>query len=231
MTSSSRSGGTSSRTPVEPPATPEEGYHLTEDLADRAIAWIRQQKALMPDRPFFTYFAPGATHAPHHVPKEWADKYAGQFDDGWAVQRERTFAKQKEMGAIPADAELTARHDEIASVDLEFSARAVGEDQRVRGVIRIDDRQRADHRAIDTALGEGLVGIGQRQALHLGAVAKVGQHQAGDGSGHGDIGPADIGEGDLLTAFGLGSLQAGGVDQAKCAQPMSESVHGSLLPV
>ena len=100
-------------TPVEPPATPEEGYHLTEDLADHAVSWIRQQKALMPDKPFFVYFAPGATHAPHHVPKEWADKYAGAFDDGWDVQRERTFARQKELGVIPADAELTARHDEI----------------------------------------------------------------------------------------------------------------------
>ncbi|MEQ8438936.1 MAG: arylsulfatase [Ilumatobacter fluminis] len=104
-------------TPIEPPATEEEGYHLTEDLADKAISWIRQQKALMPNRPFFTYFAPGATHAPHHVPKEWADKYAGQFDDGWDVQRERTFAKQKEMGVIPADADLTERHDEISSWD------------------------------------------------------------------------------------------------------------------
>ena len=64
-------------TPVEPPTTPEEGYHLTEDLADQAISWVRQQKALMPDKPFFMYFAPGATHAPHHVPKEWADKYTG----------------------------------------------------------------------------------------------------------------------------------------------------------
>ena len=72
-------------TPVEPPATAEEGYHLTEDLADRACSWVRQQKALMPDKPFFVYFAPGATHAPHHVPKEWADRYAGQFDDGWDV--------------------------------------------------------------------------------------------------------------------------------------------------
>jgi arylsulfatase A-like enzyme len=58
-------------TPVEPPGTPEEGYHLTEDLADRAISWVHQQKALMPDKPFFVYFAPGATHAPHHVPKDW----------------------------------------------------------------------------------------------------------------------------------------------------------------
>ena len=104
-------------TPIDPPATPEEGYHLTEDLADHAINWIRQQKALMPDRPFFVYFAPGATHAPHHVPREWADKYAGVFDDGWDVQRERTFARQKELEIIPADAGLTTRHDEIASWD------------------------------------------------------------------------------------------------------------------
>ena len=104
-------------TPVEPPATPEEGYHLTEDLADRACNWVRQQKALMPDKPFFMYFAPGATHAPHHVPKEWADKYEGQFADGWDALRERTFARQKEMGVIPAEAELTARHAEIPSWD------------------------------------------------------------------------------------------------------------------
>ena len=104
-------------TPVEPPATAEEGYHLTEDLADQAIGWVRQQKALMPDKPFFVYFATGATHAPHHVPKEWADKYQGQFDDGWDVQRERTFARQKELGVIPADAELTVRHDVIPAWD------------------------------------------------------------------------------------------------------------------
>jgi arylsulfatase A-like enzyme len=102
-------------TPVEPPET--EDYHLTEDLTDRAVGWIRQQKALMPDKPFFVYFAPGATHAPHHVPKEWADKYAGQFDEGWDVQRERTFARQKELGVVPADTELTARHDEITAWD------------------------------------------------------------------------------------------------------------------
>ena len=104
-------------TPVEPPATPEEGYHLTEDLADRAVSWMRQQKALMPNKPFFVYFAPGATHAPHHVPKDWADRYKGEFDDGWDVQRERTFRRQKELGIIPADAELTARHAEITAWD------------------------------------------------------------------------------------------------------------------
>jgi arylsulfatase len=100
-------------TPVEPDRSPEDGYHLTEDLTDRAIGWIRQQKALMPDKPFFTYFAPGATHAPHHVPEEWSARYKGRFDRGWDVLREEIFARQKELGVIPADAELTARHDEI----------------------------------------------------------------------------------------------------------------------
>ena len=104
-------------TPVEPPATPEEGYHLTEDLADRAIGWVRTQKALAPDKPFFVYFAPGATHAPHHVPAEWADRYKGEFADGWDAQREKTFARQKELGVIPAEAELTPRHDEIPAWD------------------------------------------------------------------------------------------------------------------
>jgi arylsulfatase A-like enzyme len=100
-------------TPVEPPKTPEQGYHVTEDLADRAIGWVRQQKALMPDKPFFMYFAPGATHAPHQVPKEFIDRYKGQFDDGWDALRERTLARQKELGVVPPETELTARHDEI----------------------------------------------------------------------------------------------------------------------
>ena len=84
--------------PVEPDRTPEEGYHFTEDMTDHAIGWIRQQKALMPDKPFFAYYAPGATHAPHHVPVEWADKYKGRFDQGWDRLREETFARQKELG-------------------------------------------------------------------------------------------------------------------------------------
>ncbi len=104
-------------TPVEPPSTPEQGYTLTQDLADHAITWVRQQKALAPDKPFFMYFAPGATHAPHHVPQEWSDKYRGKFDDGWDKLREQIFARQKELGVIPADAELTARHEEIPAWD------------------------------------------------------------------------------------------------------------------
>ena len=86
-------------------------------MTDQAIEWIAQQKALMPDKPFFMYYAPGATHAPHHVPAEWADKYKGQFDEGWDALRERTFARQKELGVIPADAELTARPEEIPAWD------------------------------------------------------------------------------------------------------------------
>ncbi len=95
---------------VEPPKTPDEGYHLSVDLADKAIEFVADLKQVAPDKPFFLYFATGANHAPHQVPKEWADKYAGQFDDGWDAYRERVFARQKEMGIIAEDAELS-RHD------------------------------------------------------------------------------------------------------------------------
>jgi len=101
--------------PVDLRKTPEEGYHFMEDMTDKAIGWIGQQKTLAPDKPFFVYFAPGATHAPHHVPAEWADKYKGKFDEGWDKLREATFARQKTLGVIPADCELTPRHKEIAA--------------------------------------------------------------------------------------------------------------------
>jgi arylsulfatase A-like enzyme len=101
--------------PVEPPDDPD--YHFTVDMADRAIEWIAQQTALMPDKPFFVYFAPGATHAPHHVPKEWIDKYRGKFDKGWDALREETFARQKKLGVIPESAALTKRSDEIPPWD------------------------------------------------------------------------------------------------------------------
>lgn len=95
---------------VEPEKTPEEGYHLTEDLVNKAISFIADAKQVAPNKPFFMYFCPGAMHAPHHVPHEWADKYKGKFDDGWDGYREKTFARQKELGIIPQDAELS-RHD------------------------------------------------------------------------------------------------------------------------
>jgi arylsulfatase len=107
----------SGTTPMEPEKTPEQGYHFTEDMADKAIGWVRQQKALAPDKPFFMYFAPGATHAPHHVPKDWIDKYKGKFDQGWDKLREEIFARQKKLGVIPADAVLTKRPAEIPAFD------------------------------------------------------------------------------------------------------------------
>ncbi len=101
--------------PIEPPD--DLRYHLTEDLAQRCVGWIRQQKSLMPDKPFFAYMAPGATHAPHHVWPEWADRYKGRFNLGWDHLRRETFELQKHLGVIPPDAELTARPDEIPAWD------------------------------------------------------------------------------------------------------------------
>ncbi|MCS5732682.1 arylsulfatase [Herbiconiux daphne] len=101
--------------PVEPWGTPEQGYHFMADMTDKAIDWTKQQKSLAPDKPFFTYFAPGATHAPHHVPVEWADKYKGRFDQGWDAVREETFAAQKQLGVVPPDAVLTERSRGIPS--------------------------------------------------------------------------------------------------------------------
>ena len=104
-------------TPIEVKKTPEEGYHFMEDMTDKAINWIGQQQALMADKPFFVYFAPGATHAPHHVPAEWADKYKGKFNQGWDKLREETFARQLKLGVIPKDCKLTPRHKEIPAWD------------------------------------------------------------------------------------------------------------------
>jgi arylsulfatase A-like enzyme len=109
-------------TAVEPTKTPEEGYHLTEDLADHAISWVRQQKALMPDKPFFMYFAPGATHAPHHVPTDWIDKYKGQFAHGWDRQREITFEKQKAWDDMdPALKPVLERQMEVYAAFMEHT--------------------------------------------------------------------------------------------------------------
>jgi arylsulfatase A-like enzyme len=92
--------------PVEPPRTPDEGYHLTEDLTDKALEFIRDAKVLAPDKPFFLYYAPGACHAPHHAPKEWIDRFKGRFDMGYEALREQTLARQKQMGIVPRDTEL-----------------------------------------------------------------------------------------------------------------------------
>ncbi|MGO4175510.1 arylsulfatase [Bosea sp. TAF32] len=97
---------------------PSEGkkeYHFTEDMTDKAVSWMKQVRALTPDRPFFMYWAPGASHGPHHIFKDWADKYKGKFDEGWDVMRERVFARQKELGWIPKDTELTPRPKTLAA--------------------------------------------------------------------------------------------------------------------
>ena len=92
--------------PVDQPKSPAEGYHLTEDLTDKALEFIKDAKTVAPDKPFFLYYAPGAAHAPHHVSKEWADKFKGRFDMGYEAIREQTLARQKQLGIVPADTEL-----------------------------------------------------------------------------------------------------------------------------
>ncbi len=91
------------------PAHGHKGYHFTDDMTDKAVSWIKQQRALTPDRPFAMYWAPGAVHGPHHVTKEWTDKYKGKFDAGWDVMRETIFEQQKKLGWIPANTVLTPR--------------------------------------------------------------------------------------------------------------------------
>ncbi len=90
-------------------------YHFTVDMTNQAIAWMQAQHSLTPDKPFFMYFATGALHAPHHVPKPYIDRYKGKFDQGWDALREETFARQKKMGIVPQSAELTKRPKEIPS--------------------------------------------------------------------------------------------------------------------
>ena len=101
--------------PIEPPHDAK--YHLSEDLADKAITWAKRHRAFSPYKPFFMYWAPGAAHGPHHIFKEWADKYKGRFDDGWDDLRERVFKRQKELGWIPADAKLTPRAESMSGWD------------------------------------------------------------------------------------------------------------------
>jgi arylsulfatase A-like enzyme len=102
-------------TPVEPPENPN--YHFSEDMTSKTIAYMREQKAMTPDKPFFVYVSFGAVHAPFHVPKPYIEKYRGKFDQGWDKQREETFARQKQLGVIPQDARLTERPNEIAAWD------------------------------------------------------------------------------------------------------------------
>jgi arylsulfatase len=114
---------------IDPPRTPEEGYHVSEDLVDQSIAWLRDQSSLTPEKPFFLYLAFGATHAPHQSPRAWREKYRGRFDAGWDVARESWFARQKALGIIPADTELAPHNpgvkpwSELSDKEQRFAAR------------------------------------------------------------------------------------------------------------
>lgn len=99
------------------PASDDPDYHLTEDLADRAIAWVRKVKAIAPDRPYFLYVAPGATHAPHQAPQSWIDQFKGKFDAGWDAYREQTLERQKKLGVVPKDTKLTTRSKGLPAWD------------------------------------------------------------------------------------------------------------------
>lgn len=114
---------------IDPPGRPEDGYHVSEDLVDQSIGWIRDLTSVRPDRPFFLYLAFGATHAPHQSPKEYREKYRGRFDEGWDVAREQWFARQKEMGIVPEGTTLSPRNpgvrawEELSENERVFAAR------------------------------------------------------------------------------------------------------------
>lgn len=99
------------------PASTDPKYHLTEDLADKSIAWVRKMQSIAPDKPYFLYVAPGATHAPHQAPADWIERFRGKFDGGWDAYRQETFERQKKLGVIPADAKLTARPEGLPAWD------------------------------------------------------------------------------------------------------------------
>lgn len=99
--------------PIPPPKTPEEGYHLSVDLVDKAIIFISNHESVAPEKPWFLWLAFGAAHAPHHVSKEWADKYKGKFDQGWDKVREETLGRQKRMGIVPENTELAPPNEGV----------------------------------------------------------------------------------------------------------------------
>lgn len=174
-------------------------YHLSEDIADDAIHWLREQKAYEPEKPFFVYWAPGAAHGPHQIFKEWADKYKGKFDDGWDKYRERTFAREKQLGWIPQNAQLTPRPASMASWDsipedekpfqrrlMElFAGFAEHADYNAGRVIEeIEKEGRLDNTLIlyiwgdNGSSAEGLYGTISEQLAQNGIPTKISQHLA-----------------------------------------------------
>lgn len=161
--------------PVDPPAGPDEGYHLSEDLVDRALAMIADAKGVRPDRPFFTYLAFGATHAPHQAPPAYLEKYRGRFDEGWDVARERWFARQLELGVIPAGTRLAPRNPGVEPWD------ELSDDER-RLASRLQEAFAAFLDHTDHQIGrfvEGLRRLGQLDDTILVVLADNGASQEG----------------------------------------------------
>ena len=127
--------------PVDQPKAPDEGYHLTEDITDKALEFIRDAKAVTPDKPFFLYYAPGACHAPHHAPREWIDKFKGQFDMGYEAIRETTLANQIKLGIVPADTELPPVNP-IGTQDAHGPGRQAVPDARRHAPVGLAQRRR-----------------------------------------------------------------------------------------
>ena len=148
--------------PVDQPKGPEEGYHLTEDLTDKAIEFIRDAKVIAPDRPFFMYFCPGACHAPHHAPKEWIEKYKGKFDMGYDKYREIIFERQKKMGILPQDAELTPANPYVNEKSVD------GKTWNPLDVTRPWDSLSADEKKLFTRMAEVYAGFLSHTDHHIG---------------------------------------------------------------
>ena len=165
--------------PINPPRTPEQGYSFSEDMADETIAWINNVGATNPNKPWFVYLAPPGVHEPHQAPKEYRDKYKGRFDAGWDRYREDTFARQKKLGVVPADAKLTPRPKEIPAWDESIRRREEGlcaDDGELRGLSRI--HRRPDRPRDRCRRGEGPIGQ-HADHLHRRRQRRLGRRRAG----------------------------------------------------
>ncbi len=150
--------------PIEQPSTPEDGYHLSVDIADKAIQYIRDAKVIAPQKPWMMYFCPGAGHAPHQVPKEWADKYEGKFDMGWDAYREQTLQTQIEMGIVPEGTELPPINAYVDETSADGKAWPEGD------VIRDWDSLNEDEKTLFCRMAEVYAGFVSHCDHHIGRV-------------------------------------------------------------
>ena len=136
---------------VDPPKMKD--YHFTVDMTNQAINWVKAQQSMTPDKPFFVYYATGAVHAPHHVPKEWADKYKGQFDKGWDQVRNETIERQKKLGVIPANTAVGRQAEGHQGLGLAAGGPAASLRAPGRGVRGIPGADRSRDRAVREGAG------------------------------------------------------------------------------